>query len=348
MDKELQKLVDQFKVCFSVEGIPAIKSDRFSQEEYDRFCVENNVYKGYAARLVKNHKTYTDEEIGEQIYTVLNTFIDPILLKKKISKMMDMLSYEDESKDKKYVVNEVYKMLGWKTEDNKDGLTPINEEFWVGSGSIPFVISESDYNKKMFNLKTLYGAMGLHEIFGKNIEVFFDIKSILFGTINSFPVEWNKRYDLKIEKNKKYSSNFDSLDDLEDNVVVKNIKSEAIKFYRDKSKNYKERRKVFEKHGNKECYIFHPKDKNLNEIFEKYCDDDQDRHSMIHVSEVIEWWIDIMSEFRTKIVSSGKFNKKIEKTTRNYIPSKTAIKRLERYYMEKLFLEGICKFEFDW
>jgi hypothetical protein len=107
---------------------------------------------------------------------------------------------------------------------------------------------------------------------------------------------------------------------------------------------------VFNIHGESETYLFNPTDFRLAKIFEIYTEVyEPERHTDIECSEVIEFWIQELKEKRCEIdYSQNKYHPSLRREERNYIPSSEAILRLKTFYLEKLFLEGIGSFTFDW
>ena len=74
-----------------------------------------------------------------------------------------------------------------------------------------------------------------------------------------------------------------------------------------------------------------------------------ERHEIVYCANVIEWWIECLSYRKTKIdYHKNRFHPELKQEYRNYKPSEESINRLYRYYMEKIFLYGIGKFDFDW
>jgi len=347
---DLKNKIEQIKSAFTVSGTPLIKSDRFSQEEYDELIKQSGAHQSYCSHLYKNSKVFTDEEIGQQILTMLNTSsFNKDNLNDMFYKLLDNLPYKNENEEKLLFIDNMYKIIGWNNSENDNLLVPMDETFWKNFGSMPYVINDTDSNRKLVELKKRFGAAGAREIFGVKFDSSYDIRTVIFNFIYNFSNEWKKQQSLKIKKETLYSSIYNSLDEIEDNVVVKNIKSEAKKFYMDKSKDFDERCKVFSTHGENYTYIFQPIDRKLVKIFEAYNENNLDRHSTIDTLYIIEWWIDTLSCERSIIdFSKNKYHPSIESSDRNYTPSKEAVERLNRYYTEKLFLEGISEFTFDW
>lgn len=129
------------------------------------------------------------------------------------------------------------------------------------------------------------------------------------------------------------------------NNISSNVdKNDAI-FFKDKSKHLSERIKSFEKYGDCKQYIFHPKNILLNRIFKIYIEQDYiQRDDIIECSSIIEWWL---SELEMNRCHISTYLPTILKEKRNYKPSQEAIKRLEKYYYECLFTEGITRFKFN-
>ena len=209
--------------------------------------------RGYCERLNKSHKTYTDEEIAEQFSTALNlNSTPPKDLELKIAYEMKILAYKNDKDEKEAILDNLYKFLGWKNSKDNALFEPLDFEFWIGISSMPFIINDESNNdniKLMFLLKKKYGARGIIEIFGNKADTFFEVSRIMSGLQYSFSTEWSAQHNLKKKKEKIYSSKYNSLDEIEDNVVIKKIKEEALNFYMDKSKDFNQRRRVFDSHG---------------------------------------------------------------------------------------------------
>jgi hypothetical protein len=71
------------------------------------------------------------------------------------------------------------------------------------------------------------------------------------------------------------------------------------------------------------------------------------RHETFYCDDVIEWWLEKIYDSRCRFVRT-KYEVKPEFTHRNYEPSQKALERLSKYYIEKLFLFGVSRSEFDW
>ena len=148
-------------------------------------------------------------------------------------------------------------------------------------------------------------------------------------------------------KNEVHTSPWKDMNEMEEELSVKKIGAAAIEYYLDPTKPWSERLKVFNRYGKEEgCYT--PYDISLAKIFTKYMDNSYvDRHETFYCDNVIEWWIDTLWDNRCKFVRTS-YDMKLVKFRRNYEPSQQAIERLSRYYMEKSFLFGVSRSQFDW
>ena len=345
MTPELAKKVEQLKNSFSVEGSLLIKSNRFTQEELDElFKNRGTTHESHFYHLKKNMKTYFDQEIADQIETMLNhiVFGEQDLIDKtnsffNESPLVDLVS------EKKIFTDKVYKLVGW------DKFKPLDRKFWREFGSAP-IGGLSKSNAKLMKFKDKYGACAMEEIFGLKFSNTYFYTYAVQNIIDGFAGKWNEAIKLKKEKEKVYSSPYKDLNDLEENVTVKKIKEESKNFYLDKTKDFKERVKVFSMHGKFEGSILQPSDSNLKKIFDIYGEKSYiDRHQKCDSVDIVEWWIENLSDGRCKIdYSKNHFHPDLKESKRKYKPSKAVIDRLYRYYVEKLFLDGVGSFEWDW
>jgi len=344
MTSELEKKVIQLKNSFSVEGSLLIKSNRFTQDELDTlFNERGTTHPSHFNHLFKDRRIYTDDEISQQINTVLNQNVfEESDLNDKVHLLFMNSYFINIDEDKKRFVEDLYRLVGW----NK--LTPLYREFWAEFGSAPFDGGFSQ-NKKLLEFKSKYGACGMSDIFGDKFSKTYCYINIVNGSILNFDVKWKEQYDIIEKSNIKYTSSYNSIEELEENVTVKKIKSEAKKFYMDKTKDFDERIKVFNKHGESKDYIFNPINHDLKKIFDIYSENDIEKYRTIKSVYVIDDWIENLEDTRCKIdYSKNKYHPSVTTSKRNYIPSNESITRLKRYYIEKLFLEDVSKFEWDW
>ena len=117
----------------------------------------------------------------------------------------------------------------------------------------------------------------------------------------------------------------------------------------DKTKSFEERLKAFTKLGEQDSSIFHPTNRDLKIIFDVYGENGWvERHQIIECEHIVEYWIDKLRNNRCHLDWTNKYHPKVATSTRNYTPNQKAIDRLYRFYIEKLFLDGIGSFEWDW
>jgi hypothetical protein len=151
---------------------------------------------------------------------------------------------------------------------------------------------------------------------------------------------------IHLNKTKIYMSKFNTLEELEENLTAKQLKTTGAKeFYLDTSKKMSERVKVFNEYGEDNGCIYRPITKELKHIFEWYYESDYpSKMETILTSDVVNDWVDLLKFDRITVVDDDLF----EDSVRNYTPSKEALERLKNYYLNKLMKEGIAKFTYDW
>lgn len=333
--------VEQLKCSFSVEGLPLIKSDKFSDEDNNNFKIKSNSHPSHWNHL--NDKIWNDEEIAEQIITLLNIkSYNDITFKDLVNKIMKTISYIDLTED-----TEKFKTVLFK-ELNYDKLTPFNQNFWKNFGSAPFDIDERFSNNTLLEFKEKYGACGMSEIFGNKFKSNYHLTYLINNTLSEFNSKWiviKEKKDLNIHT---FNSPYNNIDEIENNVTINKIIEEAKIFYHDKTKNFNDRIKVFTKYGESNDWIFYPVDYNLHKIFELYMESEINRNQIIETPYIVEWWIEKLKNYRCEFNWINQYHPKLLTTKRNYNYSDKALDRLYHYYMEKLFLEEIGSFEFDW
>lgn len=169
------------------------------------------------------------------------------------------------------------------------------------------------------------------------------------NAIAEFDNYWDNAKRKKDLKAKKFISPYNSLDEIEENVVIKNIPTIAKQFYHDKTKDFEERVKVFTKYAKRNTSIFQPTDSDLNKIFKIYTENDfLERHQIVECEEVVNNWISLLMRKRSFLSWTNPYHPTVKQAPRNYVPSKKAIDRLYQYYMEKLFSDEVGSYEFDW
>ena len=333
-----QDKVNELKSSFSVESVPLIYTDRFSEEELKSIRNDSKAHNSHWHHIHPKNKKWTDEEINDQITTFMSiTLISEPEFNKIVNNLLKRLPFKNKDSEKITFIKTLSIIL------NVENLPKIQPDFWRNFGSAPYFI-----NKNLAKYKKKFGACGMHEIFGE--ERFSTAYHLIYAINNSaarFDNVWKNH--LETLPMLSLTSNYDSLDDLENNVVVKKIHEEARKFYHDKSKAFDERLLVFSKHGNKPRYIYDPKNLDLRTIFTLYTESDYvQRHETIDTVYIVDDWIERLSEDRLSIDWKNEYHPKRVVTERNYEPSPEALARLRVYYLEKLMLEEVCEFELDW
>jgi len=288
-------------------------------------------------KLVDTSK-YGDPIIKSQISTLLRQNVYPKhVLEDKFNQIFLAQNFKQPIANIiQNITREFYIFLGWHNN------TPLYPDFWKEFGSAPFV---TDYSPDLKDaIKN--GAKGMIEIF-ESQERFstFSYSYQVPKLIDQLPEMIDKK--LKELNKKVYHSDFKNMQDMEDNTLVKNISIEAEKFWMDETKDLNERIKVFNKYGNAENYIYEPTNHSLKKIFERNNEDD--RGVERKCIDVIDWWIENLKESRCYVdYSENQFHPTTKKRTRNYKPSKAAIQRLRKRYIDILFFEGTSKYRIDW
>ena len=333
--------VQKLKCSFTVEGTPLFMSDRFTKEDIAEMRKNSTAHSSHWLGLTR---VWSDSEIEAQIVTFdkMNV-ISEQEVEQLATSIKKSLSYKD-------ITEDTVRFTKLLTEKVWGDITPLDPDLWRKFGSAPYYISNS--NKNLVKLQKKYGACGMMDIFGDRFENGYRMINFISRQVYQLNKEWVDTKAILELKSLTFSSPFSSLEDLEENVVVKNVKEEAQKFYLDKTKNFDDRVTVFAVHGEEETYIYEPNNVNLRTIFKIYYEDayELDRHSIIiiNTNQIVDSWVYDLSKNRCKIDWVNPFHPKLIKTDRIYQPSEEAINRLRRYYMEKLFLEGIASFKFDW
>lgn len=284
----------------------------------------------------------SDEKMDEQIDILLNVIKrTPDEINVQESRVMSKIDY---SKSEKEVADFIKSEM--MTFINLTG-TP-SQSFWRNFGSAP-------YYQKYEDEKGKKGGVGMDTIFGKKFEdchsMMFEVYRLTDDMIGQYMEEKDRRNS---PASKNIESKFKSLDDLEENLSVKKIDAEAKIFWNDETKDFDERLEVFGKYGKNSTYIHEPNHRGLAKIFNMSSESDDggmcfDRYQNVDCLDVVEWWIETLSEGRSKIsYNENKYHPKIISKKRNYIPSEAAIDRLQNYYKRIIMQEGVASFEFDW
>ena len=298
--------------------------------------VENTkrLFCGNGTPLIKPGK-YTDEYIDIQVSMLMDD-----------SKLTD-LEYRaivkycvDNNFDKKESEKQLLHLIGWETKPD--------DKFWEHSGSI---ILKKEYFKGCSG-KIPSNAIGFDEAFpAEKRESFFRKKGFFWQIVNDM-----KEYqELKKSKELMVSRDHYMFDTAKEYLLAiqnakKTLENDAIAFFRDPKNKFEDRLVLFNELGGKKDFIFHPKDKNLNRIFEMFHERDYlERYQSYHTWDVIEWWIRELKPNRCKIdFSRNQYHPSLIKTKRNYQVSQEALNRLQEKYLNLLIAEGISEFIFDW
>lgn len=333
--KITSEMVSNFKVLFTTEGVPAIKSDRFTQEEYDIFC------QGSRFKHLPENKIWTNEEIADQLYTLLNQNNIPNHVYRKFeNKLLIGLPFENKDEDLITFSNGLKSLFGW------DNLTPLDKDFWYIFPHCSSIISDK-HPPKVFALVEKYGAVGMTGVFGELDYKGYNNMHIIGNSEQSFKHRWEVLKKEKKDKNTVFISQYKNYADFEENVSLKNSKAEGKIFYMDKTKPFNEREIAFNNFGEEDSSIHQPRNYELSQIFSYYNDSDNERHQIIYCGDIVERWLEELF-FNRCTFDYSEYRISLKRKPRNYKPSDKAVERLRRYYMEILFLEGIASFEFDW
>jgi hypothetical protein len=342
--KDINLKVQQLKSSFSVESVPLVKSNRFTDEEIAEMKKNSSAHSSHWNRLSKTAKTYTDEEIKTQIEVFFETpMISEVKFKSVVDAALKALPIKDIENERNLYKEIIFGILGW-TED-RNGLSPM----WAPFGSAPSNPDGSLHGEKLQALQKKYGACSMGTVFdGQFSDKFHLFWYSVNAALHQFETYWKEAKKKKDIKESTVSSPYKDLNDIEENVVMKKIEEAAKEFYLDKTKDFDERIKVFNKYGKKDTCIFRTSDRDLSKIFDVYFENDIDRHQTVTCTDVVWYWIDYLRRCRCHLNWTNPYHPKIDKGNRNYKPSQEAIDRLYRFYVEKLFLEGVGSFEFDW
>ena len=337
-----QEIATKLKSSFSVEGVPLIKTDRFTQEEVETILNETTCHKSHWNRMMPYAKTWSDEEILEQVESFMSLLLlDEKTVENKINILMTSLSFEDLESDKKFFSEALLTSMGIQGE------LKLNRYFWGSFGSAPFCI----HGERLERLRDLYGACGMEELFGNQnaFSLRFHLMHAIANALQSFDTEWNELKQLHDKSKQAFLSPFDSVEQMLRNTLAIDIEEAAAVFYMDRTKPMSERVKAFNTYG-KHCeYIAHPKNLLLADIFSIYYENDSlERYSTITCISVVDYWLENLANGRCHLNWSNHYHPKIDRTNRNYTVRQEAVQRLRKYYIEKLFIEGVSKFNLDW
>lgn len=183
--EQLKLKTQQVKSSFSVEGLPLIKSDRFTQEEYDGMKAKTDAHKCHSEHLKVGKKVWSDKEIGVQITTMMTqNKISEQMLHKFVELLYDTLTYENEKKDLAVFKSGLYKKLGW------DKLVPFNRDFWANFGAAPCSMGE---HRNIGDVEKGYGAVGMDDIFDNAFDMTYYLTYEVNNILYMFKDNWGHR-----------------------------------------------------------------------------------------------------------------------------------------------------------
>ena len=272
---------------------------------------------------------WTDSEIIEQLRTFFeSTQRSSHEVTKHYNDFLRRIPLDMTVEEVKMAVQlEMYNFFGWIN------LTPMDMTFWSNMGRVNYanlaVLIEPTSQNYFSNIYN-YGST-LYHILTHGVEPLY-----------------KKFVEIRNLRDTVHTSIYNNMDEMEEELSVKKIHAAAKEFYLDKTKNFDERKKVFEKYGESIGSIYRPEDLDLGKIFDMYNENDNERHSIIGCLDIIEWWIEKVYCNKVELDYYNRYHPKIVKSKRKYTPSDEACIRLTRYYTEKLFLYGISQFTFDW
>ena len=276
---------------------------------------------------VVNEK-YSDQEIFDQLRVYFDTInLNELELRDKIEVFKCELPIDLSVEECKKLIKDYFNnLVGWSETKYMD------IHFWSKFGGC-------QYTQMPFLVENDTDAFGVK----------LSLAGIIYNQLNYFD-GWYQDYCNRVTMRRTiFTSPYRNMDEMEEELSVKRIKEAAKNFYLDKTKDLYERIKVFANYGEDHSCIWYPADKDMNKIFQMYVENNVERHEHIDSVDIIEWWIDLLSEKNTKIsYKENKYHPKVISKFRNYVPTEESIDRLRKYYLEKLFIEGVGSFEVDW
>ena len=295
----------------------------------DAICVSGNrlLEKGMDLNRI-------DTQIDCRINMIQRT---PDEIHKNCDRVMNNIDYNDsEDNVRRFIQEGVYRFVNLSLK--------FDSSFWCKFGSAPYY--------QRFENKKPNGGVGMDTIFGDKFEHCSpnDAENKSLTLFNEYLVLKKKKEETKLPN---ITSLYKNLDDIENNVVVKNINSESEIFWNDVTKDTKDRFEVFNKYGSKEIYIFEPSDRNLKKIFSMATEYDQgmmvEKYQTVKCLDIVEWWVNKLEEGRTIIsYNENEYHPKIISKKRNYKVSNESMERLFLYYKLLVMKEGVSEFKMDW
>lgn len=320
----LQK-VAALKESFSVEGALLVKSDRFTDDEIEEMMRKSTCHPSHWHHIVKGRKTWTDDEIAQQIEVFLDTpAIDEQAFKDAAWRILRGLPFKNKDADHVEYRKAVCGLLGWTEERN--GLS----DMWSPFGSARITDME--------------------KIFDGGLDAKFHLFwYVTRKELNAFSERWSSENKMREHMSNNVVSPVQSYYDLL--MMANNVAKAAHAFYCDRTKDIDERVRAFTKYGKRFDSILYPSDPALNKVFHAMIEiisEDLGRREIVTCERIVDMWIGMLKSNRCKLSYSNPHHPKVEKSKRNYRPSDEAMLRLRTYYMENLFAHGVSSFLFDW
>jgi hypothetical protein len=284
-------------------------------------------------KLIKEN--FTDKQIDDQISLLIGMKIrTEDSIKHEQSRIVNAIDYSLPKEDVyKFINSEMKNFLGFNGE--------VIDSFWHGFGSA--LMYKEHESKSKANI-------GMDRIFGNSFD---NCYSFIYGH-KTYIQSIIESYEFKASTSKKevFSSPYNTLEELEENVTIKNGAAQAKIFWMDKSKSMEERMLAFETHGKCNDWMHQPKHMYLKQLFDYMLSEEMEdirRGAEEECSQFVDSWIYKLESNRVKIsYAENQYHPKLVKTERGYKPSKAAIERLTNYYYEILMEEGISSFIVDW
>jgi len=281
------------------------------------------------------HKMYTDKQVDSQISLLVGMHPKTRdLIRHEESRIVNAIDYSLPKEEVyKFIESEIKSFLGFSEE--------VIEGFWKNFGSA-LILKEHESMSR--------ANIGMDRIFGTK---FTSCSSFVHG-YKSYINTVIEAYEFKIKSTKKeiFSSKYNTLKELEENVTIKNSKAQARIFWMDKSKTTENRMDAFDAYGECASYIHEPKHIYLQQLFHYMLEENTehfDRGSEEECREYIDNWIYRLSQHRTRLNHTDNiYRSKFVKSERGYEPSEKALERLRSYYYEILMDEGVSSFKMDW
>lgn len=264
---------------------------------------------------------FTDDEIDYQISIVMESTMTS-----------DLDSLVNKFIDADLKISDIPTFLN-RELNRPDDYKP-NKSFWKNSGSVLLL-------KRYFDKRVPESALAWEDVFKENVrENFFNQRDWEFKMeqeVNKLRGLIKKRKRLKPSGPYMYSTAKQYEKAI--NNAKATIENNAMSFCLDPNNNIEERIKLFEVVGGSDGWIFRPDDKVLAKMFESYYDADYcSKHEEVYCSNVLEYAIEQL-EYESQ---SG------EVYPRNYEITDALRARLKTMYFNKLVIEGVASFKFDW